>query len=85
MMGDAESRHSLGSYEGQKWNYDRAVRHFLISAKMGWKDSVEDIKKIFMGGLATKEQYTEALKGYQDAVEEMKSHDRDEAKKRLGY
>ena len=37
-----------------------------------------------MRGIATKEQYTEALKGYQDAVEETKSHDRDEAK-RLGY
>ena len=60
------------------------MRHFLISAKMGDKDSVEKIKKMFMAGLATKEQYAEALKGYQDAVEEMKSHDRDEAK-RLGY
>ena len=34
--------------------------------------------------LAAKEQYAEALRGYQDAVEEMKSHDRDEVK-RLGY
>ena len=33
-----------------------------------------------MGGMATKEQYAQALKGYQDAVEETKSHDRDEAK-----
>ena len=31
-------------------------------------------------GVATKEQYAEALKGYQDAVEETKSHDRDKAK-----
>ncbi|EJK57297.1 hypothetical protein THAOC_22675, partial [Thalassiosira oceanica] len=41
--------------------------------------SLQAIKEAFMGGIATKEQYTEALKGYQDAVEEMKSHDRDEA------
>ena len=47
---------------------------------MGHKKSVETIKTQFMGGLATKGQYTEALKGYQDAVEETKSHDRDEAK-----
>ena len=40
---------------------------------------------MFMGGVATKEQYAETLKGYQDAVEKMKSHDRDEANKRLGY
>jgi len=48
---------------------------------MGHKESVDIIKEFFMNGAATKEQYTEALRGYQDAVEEMKSHDRDEARK----
>jgi len=38
---------------------------------------------MFMAGVATKELYTQALKGYQEAVEEMKSHDRDEAKRIL--
>ena len=60
------------------------MRHPLISAKMGHKDSVEKIKSMFIAWVATKGQYAEALKGYQDAVEEMRSHDRDEAK-RLGY
>ena len=55
----------------------------MISAKMGHKGSLEMIKEMFVRGLATKEQYAEALKGYQSAVEETKSHDRDEAK-RLG-
>ena len=56
------------------------MRHWLISAKLGDEDSLDAIKEMFMAGDATKEQYAEALKGYQDAVEEMKSHDRDEAK-----
>ena len=84
MQGHVDSRHYLGRDEGRKGNHERAVRHFLISAKMGLQISVEQIKKLFVGGLATKEQYTQALKGYQDAIEEMKSHDRDEAE-RLGY
>ncbi|EJK73043.1 hypothetical protein THAOC_05361 [Thalassiosira oceanica] len=84
MRGHVVSRHNLGISEVQKGNYDRAVRHLLISAKMGFKDSLETMKQLFMTGQATKAQYAEALKGYQDAVEEMKSHDRDEAK-RLGY
>ncbi|EJK77020.1 hypothetical protein THAOC_01177, partial [Thalassiosira oceanica] len=84
MQGSVHARHNLGCCEVRKRNNDRAVRHLLISAKMGGEDSVEMIKRAFMAGVATKEQYAEALKGYQDAVEEMKSHDRDEAK-RLRY
>ena len=56
------------------------MRHYLVSAKMGYAFSVESIKKMFMRGAATKEQYAQALKGYQAAVEEMKSLDRDEAR-----
>ena len=77
------SRHNLGFHEAEKGNHDRAVRNLLISAKMGLKESVDTTKKLFINGQATKEQYAQALKGYQDATEEMKSHDRDEAK-RLG-
>jgi len=84
MQGHVSCRYNLGHIEAEKGNYDRTVRHYLISAKMGHKKSVENIKGMFMGGIATKEQFTEALEGYQDAVEEMKSHDRNEAK-RLGY
>ncbi|EJK77368.1 hypothetical protein THAOC_00802, partial [Thalassiosira oceanica] len=80
MQGHVDCRHNLGYFEGKKGNHDRAVRHWLISAKMGGEQSLELIKKFFRAGFATKEQYAEALKGYQDAVEEMKSHDRDEAK-----
>ncbi|EJK73263.1 hypothetical protein THAOC_05123 [Thalassiosira oceanica] len=84
LQGHAESRYKLGCDEGRKGNFDRATRHFLISAKMGHMDSLEMVKNAFMSGFATKEQYTQALKGYQVAVEETKSHDRDEAR-RLGY
>ena len=84
MQGHAEGRYDIGMAEAGKWNHDRAVRHWLISAKMGHNDSLEMIKKVFKAGFATKEQYAEALKGYQDAVAETKSHGRDEAK-RLGH
>ena len=62
MQGNVQSRHNLGCDEGEREDFDRAVRHFLISAKMGHKNSLESIKKVFMAGLATKEQYAEALK-----------------------
>ena len=80
MQGHVESRHNLGCTEGQKGNNGRALKHFLITAKMGGMFSLETIKKMFMSGTATKEQYAQALRGYQDAAEEMKSHERHEAK-----
>ena len=85
MQGHVESRYNLSCDEFQKEIYHLAVRHGMIAAKMGYKDSLEMIKTLFKGGAATKEQYAEALKGYQDAVEEMKSHDRDEAKAFLDW
>ncbi|EJK44625.1 hypothetical protein THAOC_36821, partial [Thalassiosira oceanica] len=80
MQGHVGSRHNLGCLEGQKGNHDRAVRHFLISAKMGDGESVETIKQMFIDGEATKEQYAKALKGYHNTMEETKSHEREEAK-----
>ena len=83
MKGHTVSRHNLGGAEFINGNRELAVQHWMISAKMGYQDSLSDIKDMFMKGHATKAQYAEALRGYGDAVEEMKSHQREEAK-RLG-
>ena len=83
MKGDVESRHSLGIVEDNNGNYELALQHWMISAKMGFEDSLNCIKRFFKKGVATKAQYAEALLGYRDAVEEMKSPQREEAK-RLG-
>ncbi|EJK54017.1 hypothetical protein THAOC_26434 [Thalassiosira oceanica] len=83
MKGDVESRHNLGADEFSNGNCELAVQHWMISAKMGYDVSLNAIKKMFLRGQATKAQYAEALRGYGDAVEEMKSHQREEAK-RLG-
>ena len=79
MQGHVNSRHNLGKVELTAGNFDCAVRHFLISAKMGFKESLDGIRVMFASGYATKAQYAEALAGYQDADEEMKSPQRDEA------
>jgi len=51
----------------------------MISTKMGDEYSLNAIKEMFMEGHATKAQYAEALKGYQNALEETKSPQREEA------
>ena len=47
---------------------------------MGDDTSVEGIRAMFKAGVATKELYTEALKGYRDA-EDTKSPEREEAQR----
>ncbi|EJK45105.1 hypothetical protein THAOC_36298, partial [Thalassiosira oceanica] len=50
------------------------------SCQDGDADSLNEIKGMFMKGHATKAQHAEALKGYQTALEETKSPQREEAK-----
>ena len=83
MKGHAESRHNLAVVEYQEGNFQRAMQHDMISTKMGHEGSLNGIKEMFKEGQATKAQYAEALLGFRDAVEEMKSPPREEAK-RLG-
>ena len=85
MNGHVESRNNLGIVEYENGNYKLAVQHQVISAKMGDEKSLNDIKDLFMKGHATKAQYAEALIGYRDAAEEMKSHEREEVKRLEGY
>ncbi|EJK72023.1 hypothetical protein THAOC_06486 [Thalassiosira oceanica] len=80
MSGHVFSRFSLGYEEFNDGNFDLALQHWMISAKFGDQDSLNEVKALFMEGLATKADYAAALRGYQDAIEEMSSPDRDEAK-----
>ena len=80
MSGQVNARFNLGCAEEDAGNDDIASQHFLIAAKMGDEDSLGTVKRYFMGGLATKADYAGALCGYQSAVEEMKSPDREAAK-----
>ena len=75
------SRHKLGIISFvDAGNTGLALKHWMISAKLGDKDSLKCIKAMYTEGLASKSDYAEALCGYQEAVEEMSSPERDEAK-----
>ena len=83
MGGHEQSRFELGRIEFKSGNFEVAVQHWMISAKMGHEKSLSAIKWMFKDGHATKAQYAEALIGYRDIVAEMKSPQREEAH-RLG-
>ena len=81
MRGHVPARNNLGCEEANAGNFDLALQHWMISVKMGQDKSLDSIKEMFMKGLATKDDYAEALREYQSAVEEMRSTERDEFKR----
>ena len=78
MKGHVESRHILGVVELKARNSELAVRHLMISSKMGYEQSLDAIKDLLKIGHAKKAQYAEALLVYRDTVEEMKSPQRED-------
>ena len=80
MCGEVSARYNLGCMEYDAGNDDLALQHCMIGAKLGHENSLNMVKHLFMTGYATKADYAAALRGYQNAVEEMSSPDRAEAK-----
>ena len=79
MMGDCVARHTLGVLEEREGNANRAIKHYMIAVESGFAESLEMIKRMFMNGDATKDDYTKALRSYQANLVEIKSPQRDEA------
>jgi len=78
IAGSAIARHNLGCLEAHTGNMDRALKHYLIAVRIGYK-SLNDIKHMYTNGHATKEDYTKALQLYQEYLSEIKSTQRDKA------
>ena len=80
MSGHVVARYNLACEEWHAEHCDLALQHWMIAAKLGHEKSLHNVKRMFIHGLATtKADYAEALRGYQSAVEETRSPDRDEA------
>ena len=66
MMGhNMGARYNLGYVEIQNGNYQRAMKHFKIAAKCGYKNSLDNVKQGFRAGHVTKEDFEKTLRGYQ--------------------
>jgi len=77
--GDTFARHNLGVMEGENGRPGRAVKHFIIAAKLGDDDSLEALKEHYADGFVSKEDFAAALRGHQAAVDATKSPHREEA------
>ena len=77
--GHPGARYNLATHEGSNGRYDRAYRHLIIAANLGYDDALDKVKEGFTLGLVSKEDYESALRGHQAAVNATKSQQREEA------
>jgi len=79
--GDIIARYNLGCVEEEHGRMDRAVKHWIINAKLGDDNALEVLKNkyragCFQGGLVSKEDFAAALRAHQAAVDATKSPQR---------
>jgi len=81
--GHPTARHNLGYVELKNGRIDRAVKHFIIAANMGYDCSLDALKVCYREGLASKENVASSLHGHQAAVDATKSPQREAAESAL--
>ena len=79
--GHPAARNNLGCFEIKRGQQDRAVKHFIIAAKLGFDRSLEAVKDLYKDGFVSKEDFATALRGHQAAVDATKSPQREEAER----
>jgi tetratricopeptide (TPR) repeat protein len=79
--GHPKARHNLACKEHNDGNMDRAVKHFIIAANLGFELSMKALWKHYSKGNITKEDLDATLRTHHAAIDEMKSPEREAAEK----
>jgi len=81
--GHPSARHNLGCEEASNGRYERARKHWVIAANLGHQNSLNGLRQLHAYGHASKEDYANALRAYQAAVEATKSKEREKVEKAM--
>ena len=81
MGGHPYARYNLGCYEEGNGNIERAVKHYIIAAKLGLEKSMKELWEYYSAGHITKEELEATLRTHKAAIDEMKSPEREKAEK----
>ncbi|KAK1737701.1 Sel1-like repeat family protein [Skeletonema marinoi] len=79
IAGNPTARFYLGSIEWNIGNKERAMKHYIIAANLGYDKSVEILKKGYLRGVVSKDDFDAALRAHQAAVDATKSPQREAA------
>ena len=75
--GHPPARVLLGIYEYNKNNLDRAVKHWIIAATLGYDDAIKALMDGFKKGYVEKEVLAAAFRAHKVAVDATKSQERE--------
>ena len=73
------ARHNLGCEEETIVRIDRAVKHYIIAANLGFDASLKRLRECYRMGFVQKEDFAAALRAHQAAVDATKSPQRETA------
>ena len=79
--GYPDARHNPACSEGEKGRTDRAVKHLIITANLGYDKSIQALKERYEDGEVSREDFAAALRVHQAAVDAMESPQREAAAK----
>jgi len=77
--GDYSARLDLGKEEWINGRFERAMKHTIIAANLGYDKSMKYLRIGYEQGILSKEDFAAALRGYQVALDAMKSPQREAA------
>ena len=77
--GHPKARYNLGVYQENSGNTERAVKHFMIAAKLGDEESMTMLWKFYSDGRITKEDLEDTLRTHKAAIDATKNAERDAA------
>jgi TPR repeat protein len=77
--GHPGARCNLGCYEYDNGNNERAVKHYIIAANLGYEKSMKMLWGYYKCGFITKEDLEATLRTHKAAIDAMKSPQREAA------
>ncbi len=77
------ARYNLACYEWSNGNIERAAKHHIIAAKLGFDMSMKALWGAFKHGQITKEDLDATLRSHQAAIDATKSAQRDAAEEKV--
>ena len=81
IRGHPGARHVIGFVEAGKGKVERAVKHYIIAANLGYDNSIQALKECYKNGDISKDDFAAALRAHHAAVEATKSPHREAAAK----